>query len=466
MRLLNAAPTFRARVMCAGFVALVLWSNKVLATDLAQILKYRRCYQLLTGSSLDANAPHLADVQNGTITAAEACGMLLNQTSLDTNGYLSNQEQVHKDILTNFQRIHMSWFVHRDFEGRLTREIYDSGQPALYWTKALFDSGFFPSEAFTTTTSVRALRTLQDPLDSMKIVVKKIDNVAYPIDAVADTVLEAPMVFAPRGQLLGVTLETRSIIPWSFTDGKGVSRSGSQDMFGNLGSGILGDIVFVRESEPTLGSPKPDGGVAMTRKWARNVFQDLLCRELPVVRSEDATAFVQADSEIPFRTAGSCVICHASMDRMAGVMRGASYVRIGAGNLEGRAEANGISVTPVTQPNEAAWPTVSDPDYHRRPPTGVLYFRNYQGQLVDLPVSNMVALGSALSQQDDPYICLAKRYYKYFTGKDVDVGDLHGKVLTSEHQLHRGRVIDLGQQLKQNQDPKALINKIVSDYMP
>jgi hypothetical protein len=455
----------RTTVISACLVGL-FFSIDVMAADLAQILKYRRCYQLLTGSALGANAPHLADVQSGAMTASEACASLVNQTSLDGNGQLSNQDPVYKSILANFQRVHMSWFVHRDFEGRLMREIYDSGQPALYWTKSLFDTSFAPSQVFTTTTPVRALRTLQDPLESMKIVVKKINNVSYPIHPVDDTVLDEPMVFAPRGDLLGVILETRDIVPWSYTNSNNVPLSGSQKMFGSVGPGILGDIVFIRESEPTLGTPLPDGGVAMSRKWARNVFQDLLCRELPAVRSEDATSFVAPDSDVPFRTAASCVICHASMDRMAGVLRGASYVRIGAGNLSGLSEVNGIKITSVVRPAEQAWPTASDSDFYRRPASGVLYYRNYQGQLVDIPLQNIGALGTALAQQDDPYICAAKRYYKYFTGKDVDVGDLYGKVLTSEHQLHRARVIELGQQLKQNQDPKFLINKIISDYMP
>ena len=65
---------------------------------------------------------------------------------------------------------------------------------------------------------------------------------------------------------------------------------------------------------------------------------------------------------------------------------------------------------------------------------------------------------------DDPYVCLAKRYYQYFTGFDVnisDLGDSDAPDLSEGHRRHRLFVIGLGQRLKSHQNLTRLIEEIL-----
>jgi hypothetical protein len=117
------------------------------------------------------------------------------------------------------------------------------------------------------------------------------------------------------------------------------------------------------------------------------------------------------------------------------------------------------------EPAAADWPTAADANYHRRPTKGVLYYRAHDGSLVDVSVPSLAALGEAITNKDDFYVCAAKRYYQYFTGVDVNIGDIHdpsaGIFLTARDEFHRNRVISLGLQLKQTQSARSLIESIL-----
>jgi hypothetical protein len=62
-------------------------------------------------------------------------------------------------------------------------------------------------------------------------------------------------------------------------------------------------------------------------------------------------------------------------------------------------------------------------NYLREDHVGYLYYRGYDGRLVNEKVDSPTALGAAMSKQIEPYLCAAKRYYRFFTGVDVDVSD-------------------------------------------
>ena len=62
------------------------------------------------------------------------------------------------------------------------------------------------------------------------------------------------------------------------------------------------------------------------------------------------------------------------------------------------------------------------------------------------------------------FVCMAKRYYKFFTGIDVDVGDIgdpNHVYLTAEEVAVRDIVIDLGRDLKKHKNPRLLIEDIL-----
>ena len=80
------------------------------------------------------------------------------------------------------------------------------------------------------------------------------------------------------------------------------------------------------------------------------------------------------------------------------------------------------------------------------------------------------ALGTEITKLDDFYVCLAKRYYQYFTGVDVELADPTSpdapRALSNQDQYHLSKVINLGQDLKTTQSLMTLIEQIVksADY--
>ena len=98
------------------------------------------------------------------------------------------------------------------------------------------------------------------------------------------------------------------------------------------------------------------------------------------------------------------------------------------------------------------------------PPRGKLYFRDYQGQLIDENLANLSEFGQKLAELDDPYVCWAKRYYAYLTGINVEIVDPgpDDRDLPKDGTgPHREAVYQFGLQLKNHQDPKRLFKEIL-----
>ena len=85
---------------------------------------------------------------------------------------------------------------------------------------------------------------------------------------------------------------------------------------------------------------------------------------------------------------------------------------------------------------------------------------------MDQPVADVSDLGQKLAAQDDYYLCLTKRYYRYFLGIDVNIGDIvdpdRKTALSGPDLAHRNMVIKLGKTLKQSQSIPQLIRSILS----
>ncbi|RYG62054.1 hypothetical protein EON80_23455 [bacterium] len=145
-----------------------------------------------------------------------------------------------------------------------------------------------------------------------------------------------------------------------------------------------------------------------------------------------------------------------------------TYVGQGDPSGNGEVKRGGAFATfhPVTKAAEASWPSKPDADFFQRPQTGTLYYRDYNGGLIDQPVAGVSDLGQKIAAQDDYYVCMAKRYYGYFLGIDVNIGDVNDPerkiALSGPDIAHRNKVIQLGKALKQNQSLPQLIRSILS----
>lgn len=217
----------------------------------------------------------------------------------------------------------------------------------------------------------------------------------------------------------------------------------------------------------------PNGADLINRSWARSVLNDALCRGVPVVRESDVEQFVIPNSNVPFRQAAACSACHASLDRQAGLIRGLRWnpllTETNTSPTPTLIGIIGMNLLAPSLPLATTWSDVPDNEYGKKQPYGVFYFRNYKGELIDRPVNSIENLGSVISEQDDYYTCFAKRYYYYFLGIDVELGD-PGNVLYPQlngaDQYHRSKVIDLGLRLKNHKSLRQLILDIIAsaDY--
>jgi hypothetical protein len=237
----------------------------------------------------------------------------------------------------------------------------------------------------------------------------------------------------------------------------------------NEGGGFIGNHNYLLTTyRDAAASFIPDGRLLTNRSWARSVFKDALCRDVPVVRDEDVTQFVNANSPLAFRQNPACTSCHASLDRQAGLIRGLRYNIFGSVFQDSPVPdwygILGLRMETPTAALRTDWSDQADASYAARPAFGHFYFRNYKGELVDRELQTMEELASAIRSQDDYYACFAKRYYYYFLGIDVDLGDPGHpmyRVPSAPDAHHRAKVIELGEHLKAHKSLEQLIVEIL-----
>lgn len=446
------------------------------ASKLSPVALYNRCYAQITGHRPLSNDLLTQQVANNTIAPITACMQVLNKALLttNTNTTIANTSDAESlSVLRNMHNLHSSWFLANDFTDvdagvpnwtNGSRDLWDSSTPALYLTKALFESTPSFSSILSGSAIYTPVRTMMDPTNGAATNLTK-----------ANYVFTTPFQFAPRGALIGVQEIAASQVgyPQLPTGGANLgglitaNTAGTVPLYGSLGGGLIGNYTYallnINQNQNFIAT----GGTSMPRKWGRAVFKDLFCRDLPVIRPEDAVPFVDPKSTVAFRTTSSCVACHASMDRMSSVVRNVRYTSFANDTpmIVASRGATFVSFPAPTKPAEASWPTSTDSSYAQRPATGTLYFRNYLGNLVDVPVSGTSELATQIANQDDFYICTAKRYYAHFTGITVDTGDLSDPRSQAQSAIsiaHRNEVINLGKSLRQHNNLRTLINDILN----
>jgi hypothetical protein len=210
----------------------------------------------------------------------------------------------------------------------------------------------------------------------------------------------------------------------------------------------------------------------------RNIYQDFLCKSLPVVLSSDypdiGVITSTGNNASAFRFSSTCLQCHVSMDRGAAIFRNLISVKSGGpddlGSIQFMANRNVGTFASDLSGTELSFPINRDDDFYRRAPKGKLFYRSYNSTLIDLNINGIVQLGSEIAAQDDFYACVASKYYKYFTGISVNLENLEVRAqanptaasLNTDQLYHRNQVIALGQSLKTSTSLKSLILEIIN----
>lgn len=426
---------------------------------------FRRCYGLITQSYAEPSHPLMAQVKAGTVDPITACLQVLDRAKLGTDGKVMTNDAESRKVLNTFHSLHYSWFSVRDFDtsqpGSVrdsTRDLYDISSPALYFTKALFDGKMSFKEIFLGTTTLGSVRTTMSPATGIFSGVS-VNNYVYK---------GATMQNAGGGDLLGV----RSIAPVAVTPG---SRAQSTygptlTLYRHFGGGVLGSSPYITFSVRQESGKRSNAGVTMPRKWSMAVAKDFMCRELPLIRTVDAQKYVSNTAEISFRQVSTCVRCHASIDQMAGTIRQVGLTSYESGYASPVAtRVLSASVAAVhqnlNQTAEMAWPTSTDANYYRRPATGRLVLRTFDGKLVDTAVKDVGELGQKISELDDPYVCAALRYWEYFVGVHIRMADNADpeidQTLSPAEQKNFDEIVKLGRDMKQHQSARRMLEALL-----
>lgn len=475
-----------------ALVALLAAPARASQTPLSEVALFIRCYQHLTNRYPAANDARRLAVAAGTKTAVAACLEVLDTAQLQANGYISghsgpvaglatqaspaNAEGL--AVLRTLNDFHRSWFPLDNFvdaatepEGTMprSREVHDEAEAALHLTRALLGTGVDFGSIVTGTQPLEALRSDGAASSSGGFLTAS----SAGSSGTQNLVIERTFQGVLQGMRpMSATRLGRTGYSIDFPVGVKINESEGGGILG-LKSYLLATFGQFKTSNFSI--QPTDGGLNSPRRWSKAIYHDLLCRELPVIRLSDASSapFVVTSPNAqtpPFRRGATCMQCHASMDQMAGTARNLSYV--GIPNWRGDFSPSVhigryASTTPV--PAREAEPlgmfNGSANNWEGRAPWGRLYYRSYDGTLVNQEVNGIPALGAALAQQKDLYVCAASRYFQFFTGVQVDLrdeGDPSLPTLSAGERAYRQIVINLGTRLQQSRSLRTLVQEIMS----
>ncbi len=516
-----------------------LITESVSALELPPAELFVRCYANMTGQRPLRSDPLLTQVKAGTKTYVTACMELFSKAKLDSTGVItakigSAPDPIAQRVLQTFNNFHNTWFANLDYGSAIACDQYDvldNQEMSYHITNALFRSRPY-SEVITSDQTYAAIRISPNNVNNngSRVCPNLLDikflstvNTAPSwsgkfrvakwtpyIPEIGTLVGIKPMpseVFVPY--LAGVK-QTLGADPYENYDQTApyalakseengpttvdnyspslIKTPTSVKVHATYGSGIIGTTPYFVLNNGRSESFKADGVVNLARRWSKHVLSDVLCRELPVLRNEDVTAFVQPASGTPFRATASCVRCHNTMDPMAYGIRnlstarshnnyasdfidetGGTYVYDTPGKTYNLYKTLFARKYPVRDPQASSFNRlVPDSRFHLQPPEGKLNFRDIYGVLHSQPFTDLTgtsSLGNTIKDLDDYYVCAAKRYYNFFTGINVPIYDFADPTLpppSADELKHRNIVLKLGTNLKSTQSLEFMIKDILS----
>lgn len=451
---------------------------------------YHRCHGQMVRERPAATDTRLAQVYAGTLSGVDACMELLALadlnpgtgkletgagTGFDTYGGYST---IGVNILRTFNDFHREWFPSDNLSTSLgldtagpQYDFTDTNVASYFVTNALFSSKPY-SSIVTDTDRLKAKRYSAYPRFPA-FIYSSSSNGKFGYGDV-DVMGQRPDWNVPKievGILVGLAVQAPLLLP--ITSNNFINDylyDGNTNAY-KTEAGALGTSGYYILNSGRGKKEVLDGAAVLPRRWSRAVFNDFLCRDVPVVRKSDAMALVDnsGTSPLPFRASSSCMQCHASMDTAARVRRNARVIPSSKNSLPENAVAYLVHEAKVDRPAHAneytGWIDDSDAEFFRRPPAGKLYFRTYDGELIDEQITGVSDLGQKISTLDDLYLCASKRYFQFLTGVDLplfDKGDINAPTLNLRDKAYRQFLVEAAKELKVHQDPKKTIKKIIS----
>ena len=453
---------------------LIINATRAFPNENQEVKIFYRCYRDLTQNQPKFDHPSLEKIRSGKNSAIDECAAMLDRAVIEDNQLFQSDQEV-LNVISNFHDLHTSWLDKKKWilingyvYGMAQADIADVTDPALYYTYAMFSNQRRFSLAVTLNRVPRPIREKMNPEVSPY---RKYAKTKYTI--------KEDFSFSPTGRLIGIELKLPQEINYitqTPSNSSGVSTSVFR--YRNYGGGIIGDSSYIlshlkldmmlKKEDQFYYRPPFDGAINVHRDWAKGIFQDILCRELPVVGLKDAVDFVDQNASGSFRHTASCARCHASMDRLSYLIRN---VRV-KDSLAPSGVAMGMFpefMNPILPSENLIWPGDSIENFHLRPAYGRLYFRTFDNKIIDKKIKSLDHLGYTISQLEDYYMCGVKRYYRYLIGIDIPIVNPDqipegepGLMESDEAVKHLRNIRKLTKSFMKDDDPVGLIKKIIA----
>lgn len=510
---------FGALLLISGFATAQTHNIKISDGEI-----FSRCYMKMLKTVVPRTASLgntlMNDIIAKKISGPAACAVLLHQSEfLDNNklkaarytGYPKLSEAENQALISTFHNFHNSWFSKKALEfsnanfNNSTSVVKDSDEASLYLTRSLFSTNIPVSNFFTANKTIRGVRVAPDKEKTSRWLSKPMTLVnettysgSYPNRFLLsygtannlNNLFSIPLddkYLVPFGKLVGVEDAPSLNIPQITIGGPSMSntaqradlnaaivakRTGGVNLFEHLGGGILGSQTYIlKNTNLTLNQIAPgaanDPDQLIARRLSNRIFEDLLCHQMPTLTEADVINDVKANSPHGFRLNASCMACHTSLDPMATVFRNYASYRTSPNENVSATDPNrptlmarGTPVLGITKLDQKTGSAV----FTLQAPTGSLNYRDHNNRLIKVAVNGTAQLGAELAKSDDFYRCVAKRYYEFFTGYNVNLAERNVAEAsnTDTAKFHRQKVHALGASLKQSQSLIKLVEDIIN----
>jgi hypothetical protein len=443
-----------------------------------ELKRYNRCYGQFTRAAVPYNDARVPLIRSKKMTGVQACMDLLKKAELNPSGRIKSNPNGDSDlegmqILSTFQKFHMSWFSNHSWADtasnlnayyRGTYDLFYSGEPALLMTNALFNTNVPYSTVVTSANAYEAIRS--NP--SNNVFARSTFSKYEYLGTKSERLEWSPADRIEVGNMIGIRPMNSDEIPYLFD----VKESNAEYKLPS-GGGVLGSNPFFMLNQGRDLHAKTNGGAATYRRWSKYIYKDVLCREIPVIRSADVAFLRQKlppSSTLPFRNGNSCLQCHFSIDGLAGAVRNKTVTRTGV-DLQTAALTNVHTLLvhnfPATEaPETFLEKSDNDLNFYKRPATANLVFRTFEGVFYNKQYTGTEEVGKAIGELDDLYVCAASRYYRFLTGVNVEIRDYTDPMSpvtdTADEIQYRNLVIKLGKNLKKHQSLNKMIEEIIA----
>lgn len=402
-----------------------------MSSDANAQLIYNKCHLVFLKSRPSLDDSIVKEIESGKLEEKEACLKLLDKAKLyEKKGIFEPTSKTGLKIIENLAKFHRSWFskynLNLNTADHANTDLYDIYEAAYLLTFNMFNSQKNFSDIFMGAERIIAKRKTKEKetyLQDKDIWGKRqrrwSEESLWKVGSIDNDVYD----FGPEYFWKPKLVELGKIYGFKLSDGKEnfqVKTIGNKKkkFFINksLGGGLLGSPSYVLAYADHI-LKKNDGVKYFQRRWANSIFEELMCRNLPVLKEAEVEKYIVKESTETFFKKTNCMSCHATLDNAAAVIRNVSL------------EVMGDDL--VHKTNKAIFENDSNEKYmkigvknekfYSSKVGGWVVYKDTDNKLYEKRIESLDDLGSFVSSNIDTYKCMTKKYIYLLTGRKISI---------------------------------------------